>query len=93
MLLLGTVIDLVVGRSSEGSETIVPDLFGLSKANAVMLCTERSLNIGVAIYDNSVVTHQDTLTALIYKQSPNKNWKEEFGEEIDIWLTLDSDKL
>ena len=93
MVEVGTVIDLVVGRSSEGSETIVPDLFGLSKANAVMLCTERSLNIGVAIYDNSVVTHQDTLTALIYKQSPNKNWKEEFGEEIDIWLTLDSDKL
>ena len=93
MIDVGTKIDLIVGEDARGSETKVPNLIGLNSEKASLLAAERSLNIGVAIYDNSVITREDTLDAFIYKQTPRKNWKADFGDEIDIWLTLNQGLL
>lgn len=84
----GTTIDLVVGRvEEEGTQTSVPNLIGLTKDEASMQAAEKYLNLGVAIYDETVVNKQDTINAVIWKHSPKKNRKADLGDEIDIWLT------
>ena len=82
----GTTIDLVVGQSKDGEETKIPDLTGLTLADAAIRATDNSLNIGAAIFDNTVITKRDTLDAVVYKQTPKKNWKADLGDAIDIWL-------
>jgi len=94
MINAGTKIDLVVGRSKKDATiTSVPNLKGLTKDDAALVAAESFLNIGIAIYDESVVTKQDTLNALIWKHSPKKNWKADLGDDIDIWLTTDNSLL
>ncbi len=94
MIVSGTKIDLVVGRSKkDASITSVPNLIGLTKDDAALLAAEFFLNIGTAIYDESVITKQDTISAMIWKHSPKKNWKADLGDDVDIWLTIDKDLL
>ncbi len=89
MIETGTTIDLVVGRSNDKTITSVPNIVGLTKEDGALLAAEFFLNIGSKIYDESVVTKQDTSNALIWKHSPKKNWKADLGDDIDIWLTVD----
>jgi len=90
---VGTVIDLDVGKTEDGSKAFVPDLSGLSKNEAAFYAAENSLNIGVLIYDNTIKTTQDSLKAKVWKQNPNKDKELDLGSEIDIWLTLNPDLL
>ncbi len=54
-----------------------------------------SLNLGTFIYDNTILTSEDSLNAFVYKQNPE--FKEEatlqLGSSIYLWLTVDSLKL
>jgi len=93
MVDVGTTVDLVVGKSEDGSMAFVPDLSGLTKNEAAFYAAENSLNLGVLIYDNTVKTSSDTLKAKIWKQNPNKNKELELGSEVDVWLTLNPDLL
>ncbi len=87
----GTKIDLEVGQSS-GSEAIVPKLNGLTEVDASFKAADYSLNIGKVNYDNTVITQQDSLEAVVWKQSHSVNSVVNPGTEIEIWLTTEPSK-
>lgn len=86
---VGTEITLVIGKTDKNTKTAVPDLKGLTKNEATLLAAENALNIGTVIFDASVTTSLDSITAKVWKHSPYKNKELSLGSEIDIWLTLD----
>ena len=82
----GSVIDLVLGKGLSNQRTIVPDLMGLTLDPAREKILSSSLNLGTYIYDNTILTKDDSINAFVYKQNP------EFNEEtllgfINISLT------
>ncbi|MEN8118742.1 MAG: PASTA domain-containing protein [Bacteroidota bacterium] len=88
-----SIIDLVLGLGKSNKITIVPDLKGLTFDVATQNTADHSLNIGILIYDQTVESSQDSTNAIIWKQSPEKNTQITIGSPIDIWLTLDMNKV
>lgn len=95
IILKGSSVDLVIGSSSGSQDTPLPNLTGLTYSEAENLLKTNLLNSGVLIYDESIITSEDTLAALIWKQYPNfQNTRiVSLGTSIDLWFTLDSLKI
>ncbi len=95
MLPRGTYVDLVVGRGLSDEKTSVPNLRGLSVDEARITLYNLSLNIGVQVYDNTVVNYIDSAKAVIWKQLPDTVSQSmvELGTSIDVWLTVDPKKI
>lgn len=91
----GSVIDLVLGKGLSNQRTIVPDLIGLTLEPAREKIFSSSLNLGTYIYDNTIVTREDSINAFVYKQNPEFNEEStlQLGSSIYLWLTVDSLKL
>lgn len=91
----GSLIDLVLGKGEEdgNTKTMVPDLKSYSLYTAGLVAAQNSLNIGSKIGDGTVKTQSDSLSAVIYKQSPAKGRLVQPGSEIDVWITTDLSKL
>lgn len=95
LLVKGTAIDLIVGKGLSNEVTEIPDLSGHNLADAKKALYNVGLNIGALIYDNSLLTNEDTLFARVWKQNPAftvGNYLE-LGTSVDIWLTVDQEKL
>ncbi len=90
----GSEIDLVLGRGLSDEVTNVPSLMGLSLMDARAHLTKYSLNLGVILYDPSVITSADSLKAFVWQQNPEPNVGAmlHLGESIDVWLTVDEHK-
>ncbi len=84
----GATIDLVVGRNLSNSETLIPDLTGLSLESATSALSAKSLNVGVVLYDPSVLTSDDSLKSRVIKQSPvaDSTSVVSQGSLVDLWL-------
>ncbi len=82
----GDEIDLVLGDGLGSSEVDIPNLFGLTIEEAKTVLIEYYLNLGVPIFDNTII---DTPSALIFKQIPpaDQGFSLRLGEAIDVWLT------
>ncbi len=95
MVSKGTVINLTVGQSMSGELTIVPDLAGVTLELAKSEIQALSLVTGAVIYDESIETMEDSLEARIWQQRPAPSNTEdtEMGTSIDLWLTIDAEKL
>jgi len=95
IILKGSSVDLVIGSSSGSQDTSLPNLTGLTYSEAENLLKTNLLNSGVLIYDESIITSEDTLAAFIWKQYPNfQNTRiVSLGTSIDLWFTLDSLKI
>lgn len=91
----GSHVDLKIGKSSSGEKTVVPNLFGETLSQARSEIASLFLNVGAVIYDETVQTQEDSLTAKIWQQRPSHSSYDEIelGASIDIWLTLDDSKL
>ncbi|MCF6239819.1 MAG: PASTA domain-containing protein [Bacteroidales bacterium] len=89
----GAAIDLVLGLGQSDKATLVPDFIGLNKEQAAQTCLENSLSMGVLIYDESVVSSADSVDAMVWKQSPAKDSRLTIGSPVDLWLTLDMNKI
>lgn len=91
----GSVIDLVLGKGLSNQRTIVPDLMGLTLDPAREKILSSSLNLGTYIYDNTILTKDDSINAFVYKQNPEFNEEStlQLGSSIYLWLTVDSLKL
>jgi len=90
----GTEIDLTVGKSLSSEKTVIPDLIGLTLEMAKNEMTSLFLVQGSLIYDESVKSNEDTLNSKIWKQDPDlsgENLKQ--GSSIDMWFTIDEEKL
>lgn len=90
-----TVIDLVLGLNPESdAETYVPDLIGKRYINAVDLVHKQSLNIKTLKFDDSVKDYDDSLNAVVYRQSPEvSEIPVSIGDDVSLYLTVDAEKV
>lgn len=91
----GTTIDLLIGRGLSHETTPVPSLVGLDIANVRRMVQNLYLNIGATIFDEAILTPEDSLKAFVWKQNPpaEPGFYLNLGASIDIWLTLDETRL
>jgi eukaryotic-like serine/threonine-protein kinase len=91
----GSVIDLVLGKGLSNQRTIIPNVIGMSLEPATNRMLESSLNLGTFIYDNTILTSEDTMKAFVYKQNPEskEDATMQIGSSMYLWLTVDSLKL
>jgi eukaryotic-like serine/threonine-protein kinase len=91
----GSIIDLVLGKGLSNERTPVPNLVGLKLERARNTILGNSLNLGTYIYDNTILTAEDTLNALVYKQNPEykESARLQLGSAVYLWLTVDSAKM
>jgi len=91
----GTVIDLVLGLGLSNQRTPVPYLIGYNLEDAKNRILGASLNLGVYIFDNTVINYQDTAKAFVYRQNPShfERTDLQLGSAIHLWLTTDSARL
>jgi beta-lactam-binding protein with PASTA domain len=91
----GSVIDLVLGKGLSNQRTPVPNLIGMNLDPSKNKILGSSLNLGTYIYDNTILSGEDTLNAFVYKQNPEfkDDASLQLGSAIYLWLTVDSAKL
>ena len=91
----GDIIDLVLGKGLSNQRTPVPDLTGMRLDPARNRIFEASLNLGTYIFDNTILTSEDSLNAFVYKQNPEyrEDASLQLGSSIYLWLSVDSLKL
>ena len=61
----GSVIDLVLGKGLSNQRTSVPNLTGTNLSSATDMILGASLNLGTYIYDNTILTADDTANACL----------------------------
>ena len=90
-----TVIDLVVGLNGYDATTYVPDVKGLKRMSAVDAIHDSSLNIRELRFDESVVDYDDSLNAMVWRQTPepSDSISVAMGSDVVLYLTLDEHKI
>ena len=102
-----SAIDLVLGLNPSDNITYVPYVVGYTAQLATNSINDNSLNVGLVKYDDTVKDYRDSLSAVVYRQSPmpvvSANEEGEanvvgvhgvvMGSKVDIYLTLDPDKV
>jgi beta-lactam-binding protein with PASTA domain len=91
-IIKGSSINLVLSFGEGSNEVSVPDLKQLTLSKASEAISNLYINLGAVIYDKSVENREDSLHAIIYKQNPGYGTTIRSGNEIDIWLTTDTEK-
>jgi beta-lactam-binding protein with PASTA domain len=88
-------IELVVGKNYTSESTFVPLLTGYTAMEAKDRLAESSLNAGALRYDHTVRTYIDSLSARVYRQSPDISTSATLplGYRVELWLTVDESKL
>ena len=89
----GAKITLVLGKSENMKNVVTPMLIGLTRDDAIQKTADEFLNIGTIIYDETIISYEDSLNAKVNKQFPIQNVPTEPGEEIDIWLSMLGDTI
>ena len=90
-----SVIDLVVGLNSNDGNTYIPDVLGLRNMNATDAIHSSSLNVSRLRFDATVKNYDDSLAAVVYRQSPepSEDMQVAKGSDVTIYLTLDENKV
>lgn len=90
-----SVIDLVLGLNGSDFVTYVPDVKGLKRMSAVGAIHDNSLNVRVLRYDESVKDYDDSLNAMVWRQSPepSDSISVNMGSDVTLYLTLDEHKI
>ena len=89
------VIDLVVGLNGNDFATFVPDVVGLKRMSAVEAVHDNSLNVNSLRFDRTVKNYEDSLNAMVYKQTPepSDSIHVDMGSEVTLYLTLDENRI
>lgn len=89
-----SVINLVVGLNPDDNQTSVPDVLGLKYISALDALHNNSLNLRNLKFDNTVKNYDDSLNAVVYRQSPSSSDNTlMMGSEVSLFLTLDTNKV
>ncbi|MFN4285863.1 MAG: PASTA domain-containing protein [Lacibacter sp.] len=92
---MGSRIDLVLGGGVQRVEMPVPNLLGLTLAEARLLLEENSILPGAIVADGAIA---DSAAAYVFKQNPPPRNEEGVplrirgGQLIDLWITTDQAK-
>lgn len=84
----GSKITLVVGRSKGMKNVIVPKILGLTQSEAEKKLTDRNLTVGTVLYDQTVISFNDSINSKIEKQRPVENSSVRPGTGVNIWLSM-----
>jgi len=87
----GTYIDLEIGQGTNNEEIPVPNVLGMKIKEAENKCSNVFISISGKFYDENILTKDDTLNCIIYKQSPMPidGNKIVSGSFIDVWMSTD----
>lgn len=90
-----SVIDLVVGLNSLDNVTFVPDVTGLKYLTSVDVVHDNSLNVKRLVFDSTVRDYDDSLNAMVYRQTPaaSDSIHVRMGDEVVLYLTVDKSKI
>ena len=88
-------VDLLLGLSPDESDTYIPYLVGFTLPVARDNLFENSLNLGNVSYDETVLSYQDTLSAVVYQQTPaySAGSPVRMGTTIHLKLTTSQAKI
>lgn len=95
----GAKVTLIIGGGLQAEQMAVPDLVGLTFAEAKAVLQEKGISLAAVI---PMTTVRDTAAAFVYKQNPEKYDVDKqpmyirSGQTMDLWLSpiqLDSDSL
>ena len=88
-------MDLLLGLSPDENETFIPYLIGYTLAVARDNLFENSLNLGNVTYDETVESYQDSVSAIVYQQSPaySPGAPVRMGATIHLKLTTSQAKI
>lgn len=91
----GTPVDLVVGQNFSGDQIEVPDLIGESYLSVKETLEQSLLNFGAVVFDDSFITAEDSINAIVWKQRPKASDDQKLyqGQSMDVWLTIDEEKV
>ncbi len=94
MIETDTEIDLVLGLNPEtDAETYVPDVVGKRYMSAVDAVHKQSLNIKTLRFDDSVKDYDDSLNAVVYRQSPEASkLPVSLGNDVSLYLTVNPER-
>ena len=90
-----TTVDLIVGREQGNLVTDLPNVIGQTIPEAQTSLTDAMLNEGVIIYDESILSAEDSTNARVWRQRPNPNVTSTatLGSSVDLWVTVDELKI
>lgn len=90
-----TVVDLVVGLNPDTeASTYVPYVVGKRYMSAVDALHKQSLNIKTLRFDDSVKTYEDSLDAVVYRQSPEaSDIPVNLGNDVSLYLTVNPERI
>lgn len=91
----GESVDLELGNGLGKSTIALPNVVILDYKSAESGITDAYFNIGEVYFDTTVHNYVDSLNAKVYKQRPAyyEGARGIMGAKMDIWLTLNPDKL
>lgn len=91
---VGTVIDLKLGWNRADGYTTMPDFARMQYLRALSYVQDNSFNIGKVVFDDTVKTAEDTLAAMVYRQSPLAGSEDIIlGSTVTLYLTVDESRL
>lgn len=95
LVLKGSRVDFIVGRDPQNEQTPLPNLNGLKIEEAKNILTDAMLNFGVLIYDETILSAEDSTNAVIWRQRPDKKRTSsvKLGTSVDLWITVDEEKI
>lgn len=90
----GASLILVVGKNGNLEIVPIPLLQRLTLQQAQMLLSSSGFALGNVHYDgNEPITPEEERLYKIYQQSPEANVSLLQGKQVDVWLTMDSEKI
>lgn len=90
----GASLILVVGKNGNLESVPIPLLQRLTLQQAQMLLSSSGFALGNVHYDgNEPITPEEERLYKIYQQSPEANVSQLQGKQVDVWLTMDSEKI
>ena len=90
----GSEVDLVVGLDPSDNQTRVPNVVGMKYTRAFDAVHDNSLNVARATFDDSVRNYNDSLNAVVFRQSPSASSAPILmGSDVSLFFTLDESKL
>ena len=89
----GSKIDFVLGRKNNLAVMQTPDLLGETVETAEILISEKMLNVGAIIYDETIINYQDSLRARVVKQRPTPKTAIREANLVDIWVSVLPDSI
>jgi beta-lactam-binding protein with PASTA domain len=90
-----SLIDLVVGLNDMDNKAYVPDVIGLKNMSAIDAVHDHSLNVKGLRFDDTVKDYEDSLNAMVYRQTPepSDSIHVNMGSEVVLYLTLDENRI